>query len=277
MKDFKNKVVAITGAGSGMGRAYAVEFGKLGAKLALNDYNEKGLTETVELLQSQGINHIYSKAFDVSDKDEMFSFAKEVKNHLGNTHIIINNAGISGKGDPFFIGETEDFDRVLEINLYGVIYGCRAFLPQIVENNEGAVVNVASIFGLIGVPGVSAYCTTKFAVKGFTESLMVEFHKSPIGIHCVMPGGIDTAIADNSPNADEFKKTLKTPAEDVAKYLIKCIRKKKPNVLIGFNSGKFNLVSRFMPLKMRIKFAWNMMSKMGVLWQYESFNSLMKK
>lgn len=276
MKNFEDKVVTITGAGSGMGRAYAFEFGRLGAKLALNDWNEQNLIETRNLLHNEGVKAIYTKAFDVSSKEEMFAFASEVKNDLGNTHIIINNAGIGGNGDPFYNGDVEVFDQILNINLFGVINGCRAFLPQIIENNEGAVVNVASIFGLVGVPGVSAYCASKFAVKGFTESLMVEFHKSPVSIHCVMPGGINTAIADGAPNSEEFKKNLKTPPEEVAKYLVKCIKAKKPDVLCGHGSSTANFISKFFPLKWRNKIFWKRMTKMGISDQYKSFNSLLR-
>jgi len=275
MKNFKDKIVAITGAGSGMGRAYALEFGKLGAKLALNDWNETNLQETKNLAQQAGVKEIYIKAFDVSNKEEMFAFAAAIKNTLGNTHIIINNAGIGGNGDPFYNGDIEIFDQVLNINLFGVINGCRAFLPQIIENNEGAVVNVASILGLVGAPSVSAYCTSKFAVRGFTESLMVEFHKSPISIHCVMPGGINTTIADGAPNAEEFKKSLKTPPGDVAKYLVKCIKAKKPAVLCGYDSSRVNFISKYFPLKLKNKIFWKRMTKMGLSNQYKSFNSLM--
>lgn len=275
MKNFEDKVVAITGAGSGMGRAYALEFGRLGAKLALNDWNEQNLLETKNLAHNEGVKAIHFKAFDVSNKVEMFTFAEEVKNALGNTHIIINNAGIGGNGDPFYKGDIEMFDRVLNINLYGVINGCRAFLPHIIENNEGAVVNVASILGLVGAPSVSAYCTSKFAVRGFSESLMVEFHKSPISIHCVMPGGINTAIADDAPNAEEFKKSLKTPPEEVARYLVKCIKAKKPDVLCGYDSSRVNFISKYFPLKWRNKIFWKRMTKMGLSNQYKPFNSLM--
>lgn len=276
MRRFKNKVVTITGAGSGMGRAYAIEFAKLGAKLSLNDWNADNLAQTKEIARKQGAKAIFTKAFDVSKKEEMFAFAEETKNTLGNTHIIINNAGIAGRGNPFCSKTEEEFDQVIQVNLYGVIYGCRAFLPQLLANNEGAVVNVASVFGLVGIPGVSAYCASKFAVRGFTECLMAEFHKSPISIHCVMPGGIDTNIADNAENAEEFKKNLKTPPKAIAKYVIKCIKNKKQNIIYGHGSSTLNFVSKYLPAPIKNIALWSRLKKNGdMIEKYRPFNSLM--
>jgi short-subunit dehydrogenase len=275
MKDFKNKVVAITGAGSGMGRAYALEFAKLGAKLALTDWNEENLLETRDMAQELGVTDIFTKAFDVSVEAEVFAFAKEVKAALGNTHVIINNAGLAGEGGPFIYGDAKVFQKVLDVNINGVIHGCRAFLPQLVENNEGAVVNVSSVASLVASPGGVAYNTSKFAVRGFTETLMTEFHKSPISIHNVMPGKIKTAIADGF-ESDAYKKTLVTPPEDVVRDVIKGIKKGKSNILTGDMASAINMLSK-LPLKMRIKILWReSVEKMGVQHKYRPFNSLMK-
>ncbi len=275
MKDFNNKVVAITGAGSGMGRAYAIEFGKLGAKLALADWNEENLLETKQMVQDLGVTEVFTKAVDVSVEAEVLKFAADVKVALGNTHIIINNAGIAGGGGPFIYGDAKVFQKVLDVNLNGVIFGCRAFLPQIVENNEGAVVNVSSVASLVGSPGSTAYNTSKFAVRGFTETLMVEFHKSPISIHNVMPGKIKTAIADNL-GSDAYKKTLITPPEVVVRDVIKSIKKGKSNILSGHLASSVNFLSK-LPMKIRNKILWKeSVEKLGVQDKYKPFNSLMK-
>lgn len=275
MKDFKNKIVAITGAGSGMGRAYAVEFGKLGAQLALMDLNEENLLETKKIVIDNGANKVFTKAFDISKEDKVFAFAEEVKMALGNTHIIINNAGISGGGGPFVYGDQKTFQKVIDINLFGVIHGCRAFLPQIIANNEGAVVNVSSVASLVAAPGGVAYNTSKFAVRGFTETLMAEFHKSPISIHNVMPGKIKTAIADNL-ETDTYKKTLITPPEVVVHDVIKAIKKGKNNILSGHLANSINFLSK-LPLKMRIRILWKeVMEKMSAGHKFKPFNSLMK-
>ena len=122
MKDFKNKVVVVTGAGSGMGRAYATEFGKLGAKLALNDYEEGPLNETLEILKNQGVTEVYSEAFDVSNKEKMFAFADNVKSTFGNAHVVINNAGIEGSVKTAYDTTVDDYHKIMNINFFGVVH-----------------------------------------------------------------------------------------------------------------------------------------------------------
>ena len=129
MKSFQNKIVVTTGAGSGIGRALALEFGRQGARLALNDHNSKGLTETLSMLQSGSKDSVYSQTFDVSEEKAMFDFATEVKNRWGNAHVIINNAGISGYTEPGFTTPISAYKKVMDINFYGVLYGTKAFLP----------------------------------------------------------------------------------------------------------------------------------------------------
>ena len=249
MKDFKNKVVVITGAGSGMGRAYALEFARLGACLALNDFDARGLSETVRLL---GDTPLYSKAFDVGDKAAMQVFAEEVRTQLGNAHVVINNAGISGGGAPVWALAEGACERVMQINFFGVVYGTRAFLPQLMANGEGAVVNVSSIFGLVGTPNSSDYCASKFAVRGFTESLMVELEGSPISVHLVHPGGIKTNIASGVEGGEAFAdKYLKTDPADIVRQVIRCIRSGKQRLVYGHQSSLVWLSSWAMPLEKR--------------------------
>lgn len=256
MKNFLNKVVVITGAGSGMGRAYAIEFAKQGARLALNDYDQSALEETLDLLKPYGITVTYAEAFDVSNKMHMDEFAKNVKSTLGGAHIIINNAGIEGDAKPVFELENRAFDRLMQVNYFGVVNGTKAFLPQLVENGEGAIVNVSSIFGLIGTPNHADYCASKFAVRGFTESLMVEFQNSPIQIHCVHPGGIDTNIVRSEAGKDFADKYLTTPPEKIAKHVLMCIRKNKPKIVYGKDSYKTWAGANLMPQKWLSKIIW---------------------
>ncbi|MFN8260769.1 MAG: SDR family NAD(P)-dependent oxidoreductase [Chitinophagales bacterium] len=258
MRDFRNKVIVVTGAGSGMGRAYAIEFAKLGAKLALNDYDKTALDETVSLLPNANAENMLTLAFDVSDKNSMFDFADKVKQKLGNAHIIINNAGIEGSGRPIYLTTVEEDHKIMNINYFGVVHGTKAFLPQIVENNEGAVVNISSIFGLIGTPNNGDYCASKFAVRGFTEALMAEFHESKtISIHCVHPGGIATNIARGE-NGKEFgKKYLTTPPETIVKHVIESIRQKKSKIVFGNDSFKTWLGSNLVPQGILKGIIWN--------------------
>ena len=263
MKDFKDKIVVITGAGSGMGRSYALEFAKLGAKLALNDYDPKGLAQTVALLKKAGIKGVFSKAFDVGDKAAMNDFAAAVQSKLGNAHVIINNAGVGGGGQPVWAMDDQSYERTLQINFFGVLYGTRAFLPQLLANDEGAVVNISSVFGLVGTPNASDYCASKFAVRGFTESLMVELEESPISVHLVHPGGINTNIAKDSPNGEEFaRKFLKTDPDDVAKEVIQCIRSGKQRLVLGHQSLPLWLMSWGVSLERRNRLLYSMLKGM---------------
>lgn len=256
MKNFLNKVVVITGAGSGMGRAYAIEFAKQGARLALNDYDQFALNETVGLLKPYGTSIVYAEAFDVSNKEHMDEFAEDVKENLGLAHIIINNAGIEGDAKPVFELGEKAFERLMQVNYFGVVNGTKAFLPQLVKNNEGAIVNVSSIFGLVGTPNHADYCASKFAVRGFTESLMVEFQNSPVQIHCVHPGGIDTNIVRSDAGKDFADKYLTTPPEKIAKHVLKCIRKNKPKIVYGRDSYKIWAGANLVPQKWLSKIIW---------------------
>ncbi|MFZ5957826.1 SDR family NAD(P)-dependent oxidoreductase [Pseudomonas knackmussii] len=270
MKSFANKVIVITGAGSGMGRAYALEFARHGARLALNDYDPDGLAETVQLLQGSDAAAVFSQACDVGDRDAMYAFATDVKQVLGNAHVIINNAGVGGGGQPVWAMTDADYERTLRINFFGVVHGTRAFLPQLLANGEGAIVNISSVFGLVGTPGASDYCASKFAVRGFTESLMVELEESPISVHLVHPGGIRTNIAKGAPNGEEFtRKFLKTDPAYVATEVIRCIRSGKQRIVLGHQSGQVWLLSWALSLERRNRLLYRMLKGMLDPGQYD--------
>ena len=270
MKNFKNKVVVITGAGSGMGRAYALEFARLGALVAVNDYDAAALAETVDLLTTQGVASVFSQAFDVADRENMLAFAESVEQVLGRAHVIINNAGIEGSARPTWATTPASFERVMRINFFGVLNGTQAFLPQIVANGEGAVVNVSSIFGLIGTPNHADYCASKFAVRGFTEALMVEMQESPIGVHLVHPGGIATNIARGAGSQAFAQQYLTTPPKDIVRHVIKCIGRKQPKIVFGKDSFKTWLGSNFVPLKLLNRIIWREMKSVIDRKDYQS-------
>lgn len=272
MKDFRDKIVVITGAANGMGRAYAREFSKIGSKLALCDIEIEDLERVVEELAPViGRENIFHQKVDVAKEAQVFEFAASVKKELGNAHVVINNAGVTGVASPFYHIEIDDFKRVMDINFYGVVYGSKAFLPQLVENNEGALVNVSSVFGLIAPANNSDYSSSKFAIAGFTRSLAVEFHKSPISIHCLHPGGINTGIIKQKELAEYSAQFLVTPPEDVAKYVIKSIKVNRTNIVYGSDSFKIRLAANFLPMKIFLPIAWKELKKSTSIENYQSF------
>jgi NAD(P)-dependent dehydrogenase (short-subunit alcohol dehydrogenase family) len=262
MKNFENKVVVITGVGSGIGRALAVEFHKLGAKLAINDFNETSLLETVEML---GGSAVFYKTFDVSDKAAFYQFADSVIAHYGQVDVVINNAGVAIS--KLSAGEIsiEDYEWIFGINLWGMMYGSLAFLPHLRQQKEASIVNLSSIFGIHGVPYQAAYCTTKFGIRGFNESMALEerMNKTGVTVTSIHPGGIKTNIARNSRYASEdktmiekFEKSFITSPEKAAKIIIQAIRCKKQRVLVGPDAKLLYFLNRVSPRLM----AWALMA-----------------
>ncbi len=251
MESFKDKVCVVTGAGSGMGRSYAKLLADRGAVLALNDYAEAELQETVDLLPAG--TKVLAQAYDVSDKTATYAFAARVSEELGDAHLVINNAGIEGSTRPVWATGDEFYERVMDVNFYGVVHGTRAFLPQLVRNDEGAIVNVSSIFGLVGAPGASDYCASKFAVRGFTESLAVELLDTNIGVHLVHPGGIDTNIARVEGSQEFRKKYLRTSPDDIAEVVLKAVLSGKSRIVYGHNARLTWFGSRVLSMKQMAK------------------------
>lgn len=250
MKAFKNKVVVITGAGSGIGLALAEEFAKKGALLALNDVNEANLQAATEALSSS--TQVFSRAFDVGNESAMQAFADAVYAHYQRVDVLINNAGVVQGNTEFTEMTTEDFHWLMNINFWGVIYGSKSFLPYLRQQQESSLVNLSSIFGMIGVPSQTSYNASKFAVRGFSEALFLEEQNNQSGVvvSCVHPGGIKTNILKNGRNISEKDaksqiKMFRTPASKAAQIIIKGIEKKKSRIMVGsdahvtFQTNKF--------------------------------------
>src|SRR5258707_4080348 len=198
MKNFRGRVAAVTGAASGIGWALAWELAARGAHLALADIDEAGLLETVMLGQASGTK-ISSQRLDVADRDAVYAWAGQVVADHGRVNLIVNNAGV-GLAATVEAMSYEDFEWLMSINFWGVVYGTKAFLPHLKAAGEGHVVNLSSVFGLISVPGQSAYNAAKFGVRGFTDALRMELEIENCGVSCttVHPGGIKTNIAKNA-------------------------------------------------------------------------------
>lgn len=254
MKNFKGKIAVITGAGSGIGKALALQLSNQGAHLALNDFDQERLDSTVSACKQNGVE-VFAKAFDVADRKAFYDFSEAVLEHFGAADIVINNAGVAlGK---FTALETsyEDFEWIMGINLWGVIYGTKAFLPTLLKREEASIVNISSLFGITGVAFQSAYCTTKFAVRGFTESLRMELLDTNVNVHVVHPGGIKTNIAKDAKghgsNKEEVIKKFErgfihTP-EKAAKIILNGIKRKSERILIGPEAYLGDLTVRLAP------------------------------
>ncbi|MBX9918790.1 MAG: SDR family NAD(P)-dependent oxidoreductase [Mycolicibacterium frederiksbergense] len=243
MEGFAGKVCVVTGAGSGIGQALAVELGRSGAKLAISDVDAEGLAVTEERLKAIGAP-VKSDRLDVTEREAFELYAASVKEHFGKVNQIYNNAGIAYSGD-IEVSSYKDIERIMDVDFWGVVNGTKSFLPHLIESGDGHVVNVSSLFGIFSVPGQAAYNAAKFAVRGFTEALRQEMAvaKHPVKVTCVHPGGIKTAIARNATAAEGIdvqkmanafdKKLAKTSPERAAKIILEAVRKDRARVLVG--------------------------------------------
>ncbi|WP_319457185.1 MULTISPECIES: SDR family NAD(P)-dependent oxidoreductase [unclassified Mycobacterium] len=254
MEGFAGKVCVVTGAGSGIGQALAVELARSGAKVAISDVDTEGLAVTEERLKAIDAP-VKADRLNVTEREAFELYADAVKAHFGKVNQIYNNAGIAYVGDvevtPF-----KDIERVMDVDFWGVVNGTKAFLPHLIESGDGHVVNVSSVFGLFSVPGQAAYNAAKFAVRGFTEALRQEMDvaKHPVKVTTVHPGGIKTAIMRNATAADgvdtatltDFfdKKLTRTTPEDAAKIILEAVHKNKARVLVGADAKALDLIVR---------------------------------
>lgn len=259
MKNFEGKVAAITGAGSGIGRAIAIDLAGRGAHLALSDIDEVGLAETIAHCEGKQVK-VTSQRLDVADREAVFSWADQVITDHGRVNLIFNNAGVA-LGATVEKAKIEDFEWLMGINFWGVVHGTQAFLPHLRASGEGHVVNVSSIFGLISVPSQSAYNSAKFAVRGFTDSLRIELEieKAPVSATTVHPGGIKTNIARNArvdqsaldlagdsdmDHGARFDKIAMTSSEEAAEQILKAVQRNQRRALIGPDAKVVDFVSR---------------------------------
>ncbi|WP_228032442.1 SDR family oxidoreductase [Mycolicibacterium sp. P9-22] len=254
MEGFAGKVAVVTGAGSGIGQALAVELGRSGAKLAISDVDTEGLAVTEERLKAIGAP-VKADRLDVTEREAFELYAGAVKEHFGKVNQIYNNAGIAYQGDVE-VSSYKDIERVMDVDFWGVVNGTKSFLPHLIESGDGHVVNVSSVFGLFSVPGQAAYNSAKFAVRGFTEALRQEMAlaKHPVKVTCVHPGGIKTAIARNATAAEGIdvaemakafdNKLAKTSPEKAAKIILEAVRKDRARVLVGADAKVLDVIVR---------------------------------
>ncbi|MBK6637893.1 MAG: SDR family NAD(P)-dependent oxidoreductase [Rhodocyclaceae bacterium] len=260
MKDFKDKVAAITGAASGMGRTLALELARRGCHLALSDVNQTGLTETAKMAKKLGVKVTTTK-LDVANREAVFAWADKVVADHGTVNLLFNNAGVA-HGAFLETVKPADFEWIMGINFWGVVSGTQAFLPHLKESGEGHIVNISSLFGLMALPTQGTYNVSKFAVRGYTEALRQELDMMDFGVSatCVHPGGIRTNIArdarldksihektgqDTEVTRRRFDKALNTTtAESAALQILRAVERNERRVLVGPDAKVMDLVVR---------------------------------
>ncbi len=262
MKDFRDKVAAITGAGSGMGRTLALNLAAQGCHLALSDVDQHGLAQTLRLLETQDVR-VTGDPLDVANREAVYAWADKVVADHGKVNLIFNNAGVA-HASTIAQMDYDQLEWIININLWGVIFGTKAFLPHLEASGEGHIINTSSLFGLCAQPTMASYNITKFAVRGFTESLRqeLELQGSCVSATSVHPGGIKTNIARASrmdPSVEaltgqsqaegvkEFEKLFITSADKAARVMLQAVRRNKRRVVIGPDAKLLDVIVRLFP------------------------------
>jgi short-subunit dehydrogenase len=261
VKVFANKVAVITGAGSGIGRALALELARRGCHLALCDVNEASLRATALEAQELGVR-VSHAMIDVADRAQMHAWAERVAAEHGGVNLVVNNAGVSLM-TSIAGADYEDLAWIMGINFWGVVHGTKAFLPHLMASGDGHIVNISSVFGLGACPSQGGYNAAKFAVRGFTECLRAELDmvRSGVSATCVYPGGIRTNIAraarvhpsvtalgmDENDDGSNFERMARTSPEKAAKVILRGVAKNKRRVLIGADARIIDWIIRLFP------------------------------
>ena len=266
MKNLNGKVAVVTGTGSGIGRATAIELAKEGCQLAISDVNEKELEATRQTIEAMGTK-VHAKVLDVADKKAFHDYANDVAEEFGQVNIVINNAGVAISA-TLENTNYEDFEWLMNINFWGMVYGSKAFLPHLKKSGEGHICNVSSVFGFMAPAGMGAYNASKFAIRGYNETLRAELDIEDCGVSLssIHPGGIKTNIArdarldqetlddlgmDRAKAHATFTSIAMTTPEGAAKTIVKGIKKNKMRILIGFDAHVIDWATRFTPILYR--------------------------
>jgi len=262
MISFKDKVVALTGAASGIGREMAVQLAGSGAHLALADRNVDGLEQTAILCASYGVM-VRTSELDVTQREQVQTWARNTHAEFGRVDIVINNAGVA-LGSTVEDMSYDDLEWVMGVNFWGAVHGSRAFLPYLQRMTDARIVNISSAFGLVSMPGQGGYNASKFAIRGFTESLSMELDLtgSPVRACCVFPGGVKSNIARSARIRDnlrslthmnaaqaqaQFESRLIMNCDQAARQILAGVRRGKRRIVVGKDARGLDLLSRMLP------------------------------
>lgn len=255
MRTIADRVAVVTGAGSGIGRATCEALADRGAHIAVVDLSEEGAAETAELIRARGCRASVHVA-DVRDRERVEAVAAEVQDEHGGCHILVNNAGVTSAG-AFESDTIEDLQWIVDINVWGVVHGCRAFLPALRAADEAHIVNLSSMVGLLGLPQNASYSLTKGAVRSFTEALRAELVTTAVGVTVVFPGAIRTDITNSARGAqaqrlasmgqNRLAPVAMRPPSAVAKRIVKAIERNRPRVTVGPDARAVDLLTRIYP------------------------------
>jgi len=258
MRDYKNKTIVITGAGSGIGRSLAIALSREGANIALCDINTKNLSETEQVIRSSPVNTLAMKV-DVANLGEFKEFAAQVSHKLGGADVLINNAGIS-MSELIESMTPEQLHSLLWTNFGGVVHGCHAFLPQLKVREEGQIVNVGSVFSFGGQYGQAAYVSSKFAIRGYTETLIMELRKTKIAVSLAVPGAISTNLISNGHHSKKLlgsfdtsdfarlhERTSQNTPDACARKLIAGMRRGRRRIIIGGDARLLTFLATYAP------------------------------
>jgi short-subunit dehydrogenase len=253
MREFRGKVCVITGAGSGIGRALSLELARRGAQLAVSDIDPDAVAETAAACRAAGAPAAEGYGVDVSDREAVFAHAGDVRARFGTVNLLVNNAGVA-MHKTVLETSLEDYEWIVGINFWGVVYGTKAFLPELIASGDGHLVNLSSLFGIIAVPSESGYNATKFGVRGFTEALRQEMLSAghPVGVSCVHPGGIKTNIArsarvppgDDGELASSFDRVAMMTPEAAALVILRGVERNRARIIVGKDARVVDIMQR---------------------------------
>jgi len=264
MRPLRGAVAAITGAGSGIGRALAARLAQEGMALALADCDSAALEETLRQIYPQAEGRrssdplLTSHVLDIASERAVEAFASDAARRHGRVALLINNAGVALHGNFEEISQA-DFEWLMGINFWGTVYGVRHFLPILRRQQQAHIVNISSIFGLMAYPGQAAYCASKFAMRGFTEALRHELSQTPVRVSCVHPGGVRTQIAERArlgararpelaaEHREKFDRLATTSAEAAAARIVRGILRDEPRIRVGADAMQIDRIIRLLP------------------------------